>query len=187
MMPNNNPKGAMNPRYKTAMCKNYNTEQGCQYGDKCQFAHGPEELRTFQANQGGMMPEQMLKAQQMNKNMMNYKIVKCKNFEKDGTCKYGAHCSFAHGDAELRPKMDPQQMLQMAQMGQMPMMMPGYMYDYSMMMQMQQGIDVGQMDPNMFMQPGFDMNQMAQMGSMPQMPMQSQQQSQQNQPTQEKK
>ena len=43
MMNNNNSlKGPANPRYKTMMCKNYNTEQGCQYGEKCQFAHGVE-------------------------------------------------------------------------------------------------------------------------------------------------
>ena len=37
-------------------------------------------------------------------NILNYKIVKCRNFEKDGTCKYGNHCTFAHGDKELRNK-----------------------------------------------------------------------------------
>ena len=182
MMNNNALKGPANPRYKTMMCKNYNTEQGCQYGEKCQFAHGVEELRTYHGNgtqpqaQPGMPPQQ-----QMQKNIMNYKIVKCKNFEKDGVCKYGSHCTFAHGDEELRSKVDPltqQQMAQMAQMGQMPMMMPqNYMMDYQMMMMpgmmqgMPQGFDYSQMDPNMMMQPGFDMTQaqnMAQGQPMPQ-------------------
>ena len=163
-------KGPANPRYKTMMCKNYNTEQGCQYGEKCQFAHGVEELRTYHGNgltsqaAPGMVPQQ-----QMQKNIMNYKIVKCKNFEKDGVCKYGSHCTFAHGDEELRSKVDPltqQQMAQMAQMGQMPMMMPqNYMIDYQMMMMpgmmqgMPQGFDYSQMDPSMMMQPGVDMPQ----------------------------
>ena len=42
MMPNQQGelKGMMNPRYKTALCKNFNSDQGCQYGEKCQFAHG---------------------------------------------------------------------------------------------------------------------------------------------------
>ena len=40
------------------------------------------------------------------KNALNYKIVKCKNWEKDRTCKYGAHCTFAHGDEEIRNKND---------------------------------------------------------------------------------
>ena len=39
-------------------------------------------------------------------NALNYKIVKCKNWEKDKTCKYGAHCTFAHGDEEIRNKAD---------------------------------------------------------------------------------
>ena len=55
-------------------------------------------------------------------NILNYKIVKCKNFEKDGTCKYGAHCTFAHGDKELRNKSE-----NLYQMNAAPMMMPvGY-------------------------------------------------------------
>ena len=54
-------------------------------------------------------------------NILNYKIVKCKNFEKDGTCKYGDHCTFAHGDKELRNKSE-----NLYQMNA-PMMMPmGY-------------------------------------------------------------
>ena len=36
----------------------------------------------------------------------NYKIVKCKFWEKDHTCKYGSLCTFAHGDEELRTKSD---------------------------------------------------------------------------------
>ena len=68
--------------------------------------------------------------------LLNYKIVKCKNWEKDKTCKYGTHCTFAHGDEELRNKTDnlyqfnpslsfmlpgmiPQQGMDMAQMNQL--------------------------------------------------------------------
>ena len=40
------------------------------------------------------------------KNSLNYKIVKCKNWEKDKSCKYGAHCTYAHGEEELRNKAD---------------------------------------------------------------------------------
>eukprot|EP01090_Pellita_catalonica_P001020 TRINITY_DN10750_c0_g1_i1.p1 TRINITY_DN10750_c0_g1~~TRINITY_DN10750_c0_g1_i1.p1 ORF type:complete len:242 (+),score=25.22 TRINITY_DN10750_c0_g1_i1:43-768(+) len=34
-----------------------------------------------------------------------YKTELCKPFERSGTCRYGAKCQFAHGQAELRPVM----------------------------------------------------------------------------------
>merc|ERR1712216_152237 len=33
---------ALYPFFKTVMCKNY---PNCKYGDRCNFAHGPDELR----------------------------------------------------------------------------------------------------------------------------------------------
>ena len=36
----------------------------------------------------------------------NYKIIKCKFWEKDHICKYGTLCTFAHGDEEIRTKSD---------------------------------------------------------------------------------
>ena len=85
------------------------------------------------------------------KNSLNYKIVKCKNWEKDKTCKYGAHCTFAHGDSELRNKAD-----NLYQMGpNMGMMFPLMM-------------DMSQM-PQMMVNPQFDMSQMGQMGMAPMM------------------
>lgn len=41
-----NSRGPSNMRYKTMMCKHFSTEEGCQYGEKCQFAHGVTDLRT---------------------------------------------------------------------------------------------------------------------------------------------
>ena len=134
------------------MCKHYNTPQGCSYGDKCQFAHGAQELRL---NTGGAMTQQN---KNKTNNMLNYKIVKCKNWEKDKTCKYGAHCTFAHGDQELRNKND-----NLCQMNTgFPMMVP-MMYDMSgMPMMMQPGMDMSQMmngTPMMMMpNPNFNNN-----------------------------
>ena len=68
-------------------------------------------------------------------NFLNYKIVKCKNWEKDRTCKYGVHCTFAHGDEDLRNKAD-----NLYQMN----------INYQMMVPMMPGM------------PGIDMNQMPQ-------------------------
>ncbi len=135
--------GPTNPRYKTTLCKHFNSPQGCSYGDKCQFAHGNIELR-LNNNQGFPQMGMADAGKKMQNSMLNYKIVKCKNWEKDGTCKYGAHCTFAHGDKELRNKS--QNLYQMnSPMMMIPMM--NEMYPIPMMMPA----------------PGMDMNQMPQM------------------------
>ena len=73
------------------------------------------------------------------KNTLNYKIVKCKNWEKDKSCKYGAHCTFAHGDEEIRNKTD--NLFQMQ-----PMMIQPFMMNPMMPMGPQfQGMDMAQM------------------------------------------
>lgn len=35
-------------KYKTMLCKHYETTKNCSHRDKCQFAHGVGELRTAQ-------------------------------------------------------------------------------------------------------------------------------------------
>ena len=40
------------------------------------------------------------------KKQVNYKTIKCKNWEKDKKCKYGNKCLFAHGDRDLKNKED---------------------------------------------------------------------------------
>ena len=100
---------------------------------------------------------QMPMGNNMNKNqnnILNYKIVKCKNFEKDGTCKYGAHCTFAHGDKELRNKTE-----NLYQMNNNPMMMPVG----GIPVMMPTGMEMGQM-PIMMTAPGnFGQNYMMMM------------------------
>ena len=93
----------MNPRYKTSLCKKFSVNQGCPYGDKCQFAHGAQELRLTPDQN---VPQNIPNLNKSQNSILNYKIVKCKNWEKDGTCKYGLHCTFAHGEEELRNKAD---------------------------------------------------------------------------------
>ena len=88
------------------------------------------------------MTPQMMNQNKAQNNAMNYKIVKCKNWEKDKTCKYGAHCTFAHGDEELRNKSD--NMFPM-NVPTFPMMVP-MMYDsMPMVMQGNPGMDFMQM------------------------------------------
>jgi hypothetical protein len=87
-------------RYKTMLCKHYETSKGCVYKDKCQFAHGGHELRqnvnffNIQSmgntgmNSGFVNNTSTSISSNDNKkqpNLINYKIVKCKNFEKGKT------------------------------------------------------------------------------------------------------
>ena len=130
-------KGHANPRYKTALCKKYLQAQSCPYGDKCQFAHGEQELRTFNGHSQNMMYALGMNTKNQN-NMLNYKIVKCKNWEKDKSCKYGAHCTFAHGDEEIRNKADNLYQMQ-------PMMFQPFMMNPMMTMTQFPGMDMSQM------------------------------------------
>ena len=114
---------------------------------------------------------QMPMGNNMNKNqnnILNYKIVKCKNFEKDGTCKYGAHCTFAHGDKELRNKTEnlyqmnnPMMMSVPFGMEGIPVMIPPGMDMNQMQILMPPGGNMGQnpyMMMNMMTQPLEGMN-----------------------------
>lgn len=50
----------------------------CPYGDKCNFAHGENELKSRSFTHP------------------NYKTVKCRNFYMEGYCCFGARCQFIH-------------------------------------------------------------------------------------------
>ena len=117
------------------------------------------------------IPQNMLNLNKSQNSLLNYKIVKCKNWEKDGTCKYGSHCTFAHGDNDLRNKADNLYSMQpqmgmgmynpMNMMMENPYMMMQQNFDFNQMHQMALG---GQIDPammNMNMGQGMDMNMMA--------------------------
>ena len=148
-----------NPRYKTVLCKKFMVNQSCPYGDKCQFAHGEQELRPLNNQAQNMMYTMNMNSKNQN-NMLNYKIVKCKNWEKDKTCKYGIHCTYAHGEEELRNKadnlyqMNPTFPLMMPiitnpqniDMTQMQQFMPNN--QFMMPMPMNMGNDSGEMQQN---------------------------------------
>ena len=64
--------------YKTELCNSYIQNSGmCIYGLRCQFAHGPDELKFFTYN-------------------IKYKTVDCNRFHLTGFCEYGAKCHFIH-------------------------------------------------------------------------------------------
>ena len=64
-------------KFKTEMCRNWKTGT-CEYGEKCVFAHGTDELRVISSS--------------------NYKTKKCKQFHEKGYCQYGNRCQFRHRD-----------------------------------------------------------------------------------------
>ena len=128
-------KGSSNPRYKTTLCKKFSTPQGCPYGDKCQFAHGEQDLHSYgQQNMMNMYNHNFNNKSQ--NSLLNYKIVKCKNWEKDKTCKYGALCTFAHGDNEMRNKADNLYQFSSSFPLMMPMVMPAQGMDMAQMQQL---------------------------------------------------
>jgi hypothetical protein len=65
-------------KYKTELCKYYESQGFCQYGDKCAYAHGVENLRSKVTNTTA------------------YRTKKCTQFFEQGYCPYGSRCQFAH-------------------------------------------------------------------------------------------
>lgn len=63
--------------YKTEICRNWEEKQSCRYGVKCQFAHGPADIRTVPRHP-------------------KYKTEICRTFWVTGSCPYGKRCCFIH-------------------------------------------------------------------------------------------
>ena len=70
-------------RYKTELCRPYEESGHCKYGDKCQFAHGADELRNLPRHP-------------------KYKTERCRTFHTSGFCPYGPRCHFIHNEDELK-------------------------------------------------------------------------------------
>ena len=70
------------PKYKTELCKKFQSTGKCPYGHKCRFAHGKEEL--ISKSQG-----------------INYKKKPCKTFYEKGYCPYGSRCNFRHDERKF--------------------------------------------------------------------------------------
>lgn len=65
-------------KYKTVLCKHFGQSGTCSYGDKCQFAHGFQELKSVGTINNETKPGNTNK---IAPNPSNFKIVKCKNWE----------------------------------------------------------------------------------------------------------
>lgn len=113
--------------YKTKLCHKF-MEGKCNYGPTCKYAHGEGDLRQGGmggppaprptgagkvmtphgpamggAAMGGMgvMPMQQPKPPSGDKNA-HFRTRLCEQFMKEGQCRYGTTCTFAHGQHELR-------------------------------------------------------------------------------------
>ena len=67
--------------YKTELCRHYVLREQCPYKDKCQFAHGSEEIVDIIRHP-------------------KYKTELCKGYHSTGFCPYGPRCHFIHADPE---------------------------------------------------------------------------------------
>ena len=65
-------------KYKTELCKFFEIDGKCKFGDKCAYAHGVENLRSKVTNTTA------------------YRTKKCTQFFEKGYCPYGNRCQFAH-------------------------------------------------------------------------------------------
>ncbi|XP_071782171.1 cysteine three histidine 1 [Centroberyx gerrardi] len=71
-------------RYKTKLCTSYAATGFCTYAERCQFAHGLQELHV---------PFRHPK----------YKTELCRSYHTTGYCYYGTRCLFVHSPMEQRP------------------------------------------------------------------------------------
>jgi len=89
-------------RYKTELCRTFDENGTCRYGDKCQFAHGAAELRTVARHP-------------------KYKTDLCRTFHTTGFCPYGSRCHFIHSLHERHVPVQPSVMpVQAANLVQLP-------------------------------------------------------------------
>eukprot|EP01136_Pigoraptor_vietnamica_P015457 Opistho-1_new@4378 len=72
-----------NSLYKTELCHSFQETGFCKYKDKCQFAHGRNELRQLARHP-------------------KYKTSLCRTYHTIGTCPYGTRCHFIHSLDEMQ-------------------------------------------------------------------------------------
>ncbi|CAF1329876.1 unnamed protein product [Rotaria sordida] len=76
---NNNNSKTISQRYKTELCRSYHETGLCKYGEKCQFAHGYNEIRSLNRHP-------------------KYKTILCRTYHCTGYCPYGPRCHFLHDE-----------------------------------------------------------------------------------------
>ena len=79
--------GSSTMRYKTELCRPFQENGFCKYGDKCQFAHGEMDLRSLPRHP-------------------KYKTELCRTYHTRGFCPYGLRCHFIHSIDETRKSQE---------------------------------------------------------------------------------
>ncbi|MGH0131986.1 UNVERIFIED_CONTAM: hypothetical protein FKN15_078288 [Acipenser sinensis] len=110
-------------RYKTELCTRYTETGTCKYADKCQFAHGLQELRAPSRHpkyktepcrafhtagfcQYGPRclfihsPEEQRRAEERRQPHSKYKTEPCRSYRSSGFCSFGSRCNFVHEEEE---------------------------------------------------------------------------------------
>uniref|UniRef100_A0A8R1XNL3 C3H1-type domain-containing protein n=1 Tax=Onchocerca volvulus TaxID=6282 RepID=A0A8R1XNL3_ONCVO len=75
--------------HKTVQCQAWKDTGRCNYGKRCKFAHGPEELRP------------MPKAEVKIFNNPRYRTALCTKYATFGYCPYGDQCHFIHDPIQI--------------------------------------------------------------------------------------
>eukprot|EP00794_Sanderia_malayensis_P020259 gene20259-22243_t len=88
-------------RYKTELCRPYEENGTCKYGDKCQFAHGIHEIRSLNRHP-------------------KYKTELCRTFHTIGFCPYGPRCHFVHKAEEIGRPINDSRKGSMSSVGSSP-------------------------------------------------------------------
>ncbi|KAF8382479.1 ccch-1 [Pristionchus pacificus] len=72
-----------NPKlYKTELCRSWMDIGRCNYGERCQYAHGEHEKRPIPRHP-------------------KYKTEACQSYHQSGYCPYGPRCHFIHNESEM--------------------------------------------------------------------------------------
>ncbi|VDL79636.1 unnamed protein product [Nippostrongylus brasiliensis] len=78
VVPLSNAPPPKNPKlYKTELCRSWMDHGRCNYGERCQYAHGEQEKRPIPRHP-------------------KYKTEACQSYHQSGYCPYGPRCHFIH-------------------------------------------------------------------------------------------
>eukprot|EP01063_Lacrimia_lanifica_P039640 TRINITY_DN8757_c0_g2_i1.p1 TRINITY_DN8757_c0_g2~~TRINITY_DN8757_c0_g2_i1.p1 ORF type:complete len:514 (+),score=178.82 TRINITY_DN8757_c0_g2_i1:45-1544(+) len=91
--------GSDHPKYKTELCTRWEAAGTCSYAERCNFAHGKDELLD-------LAPE-LAAASAARATEHNFKTKLCRAWEAHGCCPRADTCTFAHGQEEMRTPTRP--------------------------------------------------------------------------------